>query len=321
LQPQARDAPTAHDGRFAAAQRVRRLRHRQTAEETQLDDASELGIHRRQTRQGLVERQQIARVLLEQLDHLLQRHALAAGDALVRPATPRVVDQHAAHSARGDAQEVLAVREADGVGGTGEPQPGLVDQGRRLQRVAGGALTHRAGGESAQLLVDQRQELVGGVRVAGAHPLQEARDRLGVVHGGAHCAGARTYAALEQRRRTTSWSNSGAKSAPWSRVSVSSTVCGVTRVASALTVDVTVHLFLCFRPSRAAQAYWDSPCAVCRLERAGKRVLVRRGRALRKHPHRIEHGGRDPRPAERTCQLGRRAATPLLGHHNCAKSM
>ena len=61
-----------------------------------------------------------------------------------------------------------------------QPQVGLVDQGRGLERLAGLLLGQLLGRQLAQLVVDQRQELLGGVRVALLDGRQDAGD---VVHG------------------------------------------------------------------------------------------------------------------------------------------
>ena len=56
-----------------------------------------------------------------------------------------------------------------------QPEVGLVDQRRGLERLAGLLLGHLCGGQLAQLVVDQRQELLGGVRVALLDGGQDAR--------------------------------------------------------------------------------------------------------------------------------------------------
>jgi hypothetical protein len=48
-----------------------------------------------------------------------------------------------------------------------QAQVGLVDRGGRLQRLPRGLVGQLPGGELAQLVVDERQELAGGARVAG----------------------------------------------------------------------------------------------------------------------------------------------------------
>ena len=60
-----------------------------------------------------------------------------------------------------------------------QPQIRLVDQGRGLERLAGLLLGQPLGGQLAQLVVDQRQELLGGLGVAVLDGREDARD---VVH-------------------------------------------------------------------------------------------------------------------------------------------
>ena len=50
--------------------------------------------------------------------------------------------------------------------GVHQPQVRLVDQGRGLERLAGLLLGQLLGGQLAQLVVDQRQELLGRLGVA-----------------------------------------------------------------------------------------------------------------------------------------------------------
>src|SRR5262249_60019616 len=62
-----------------------------------------------------------------------------------------------------------------------QPQIGLVDQGGRLQRLAGPLLGQLLGRQLPQLVVDQRQELFRGVRVA---PLDGGQDLGDFAHVG-----------------------------------------------------------------------------------------------------------------------------------------
>ena len=61
--------------------------------------------------------------------------------------------------------------------GADEPEVRLVDQGGGLERLAGLLLGQPLGGELAQLVVDQRQELLGGLGVA----LLDGREDAGHV--------------------------------------------------------------------------------------------------------------------------------------------
>ena len=56
-----------------------------------------------------------------------------------------------------------------------------MDQGRGVERLARLLVRQPLGGQLAQLIVDQGQELLGGLRVAGLDGREDARD---VVHGG-----------------------------------------------------------------------------------------------------------------------------------------
>jgi hypothetical protein len=60
-----------------------------------------------------------------------------------------------------------------------EAAVGLVDEGGGLQGVAAALAAKIGGGAAAQLVVDQRDELVARGEIALAPRLQEARDRLG----------------------------------------------------------------------------------------------------------------------------------------------
>ena len=60
--------------------------------------------------------------------------------------------------------------------GVHQPQVGLVDQGGGLERLARLLLGQPLRRQLAQLVVDQRQELLGGVRVALLDGGQDARD-------------------------------------------------------------------------------------------------------------------------------------------------
>jgi hypothetical protein len=115
---------------------------------------------------------------LDQIDaHRCARHQLLGELDLHRPAAallgsapPRVGREDLAHGGRGDGEEVLASFE--GVGAR-ETQEGLVDERRRLQRVA----LRLAAEVRAQLLVDLRGHRGAGLgpgRVALAHGPQYA---------------------------------------------------------------------------------------------------------------------------------------------------
>src|SRR5262249_10327503 len=59
---------------------------------------------------------------------------------------------------------------------TAEPQPGLVDERGRLQRLAGSLVGHLAGGQPTQLLIDDGQQFLGSIGCALLDGVEDARD-------------------------------------------------------------------------------------------------------------------------------------------------
>jgi len=57
-----------------------------------------------------------------------------------------------------------------------ETQPGFVDEGGGLKRLARRFVRHFVGGETAQLFIDQRQQLLGGSGIALLSGLEDASD-------------------------------------------------------------------------------------------------------------------------------------------------
>ena len=57
-----------------------------------------------------------------------------------------------------------------------QPEIRLVDQSRRLERLAGLLLNHLFGRQFAQLVIDQRQQLLSGLRIALFDGIQDLGD-------------------------------------------------------------------------------------------------------------------------------------------------
>ena len=86
--------------------------------------------------------------------------------ALVHEAYLKLVDQ-----TRGDAEEVRPV--AGGSRAATEPHPRLVHECRRVEGLPGPLAPHLRVGDSAQLVVDERQQRVERVLVAGTRRREE----------------------------------------------------------------------------------------------------------------------------------------------------
>jgi hypothetical protein len=88
-------------------------------------------------------------------------HLLMASPLLARFAA-RLVDQDLPHGFGCGAKEVAAVIPLL-LPGSGQLEPGLMDESGGLERVAGIRLGHFASSQSAQFFIDQRQQFVGGL--------------------------------------------------------------------------------------------------------------------------------------------------------------
>ena len=70
-----------------------------------------------------------------------------------------------------------------------QPQVRFVDQGGRLERLAGRLVGQPLGRQAAQLLVNEREQPAGGVRVALLDGFQNARDLAHAVENNRRAEG------------------------------------------------------------------------------------------------------------------------------------
>jgi hypothetical protein len=113
-------------------------------------------------------------VMLLQLD---PRAAAAVLDALLAAGG---LDEDAPHGLGGGREEVAAMVPPVAVGRADQPELRFVDQGGRLEGVAGRFGCQSGGGELAQLVVDEREELGDGVALPASHARQDTRH---LAHG------------------------------------------------------------------------------------------------------------------------------------------
>jgi hypothetical protein len=87
--------------------------------------------------------------------------------AVAKPAlAASVLDLDAPHRLGGGSEEVAPAVPGLSVAAADQAQIGFVNKCGGIERLAGLFLGHLVGREPAQLVIDQRQELLGGVRVA-----------------------------------------------------------------------------------------------------------------------------------------------------------
>src|SRR6185503_15180121 len=94
--------------------------------------------------------------------------------ALARGPGANEVDEHAAHGARGNREEVLAVLPRN-LARPGQAHEHFVHERRGFERRAGALATHAARGLAPELVVEDRGDLTVGRLVAGMPRLQQPR--------------------------------------------------------------------------------------------------------------------------------------------------
>src|ERR1051325_8457367 len=109
VEPSLRQAPVALDGGGADAEHFRGLLDGDPAEEAQLDESALFGIDLGELFERLVERDQLRRALVRDVNVFVEGELGERAAALLRLSAARVIDEDAAHHLRGDAEEVRAV--------------------------------------------------------------------------------------------------------------------------------------------------------------------------------------------------------------------
>ena len=87
----------------------------------------------------------------------------------------RARDEDAAHGLSRRAKEVSAILKRRCLIAA-QPQPGFMDEGRGLKCLSGDFVRHSPGRQTAKLFIDERQEFLGGFRIALFQPTQNLRD-------------------------------------------------------------------------------------------------------------------------------------------------
>ena len=130
--------------------------------------------------EGLVQGQQHRLRLGHAELQVIEADAQPVATAFDAPLAAGVLDEDAAHGLGRRGEEVPPAVPVLRLLHVHQPQVGVVDQGRRLQRLARRFLRKALGGQLAQLVVDQRQQLLGRAGVAG---LDGGQDLGHLAHG------------------------------------------------------------------------------------------------------------------------------------------
>ena len=159
-----------------------------------LDHAALALVDGLQPREGLIEREQQLGSVFAAHRARAKRMLRGAMPPLLRLLAAGPVDENMAHHPGGDAVEVRAVGRFEGRL-VSKPQVGLVDEVFRRERAAPEVL-QPATGNAAERIVDQREEAVDRLVVAGLPGRQQLGDcsRVGGRHGSRWSVGCAAHA-------------------------------------------------------------------------------------------------------------------------------
>ena len=138
-----------------------RLVRAQPGEVAEHGDLGQVRLLRLELLDRLVHGEEVVSRRLDDRQALGQVDAVAAA-AVLAPLTPGLLDEDVPHRPRRGAEEVAAAVPA-GVPIAHQAEVGLVDQGGRLEGLAGRQPAGQRGGQSPQLRVDDRQQFRRGL--------------------------------------------------------------------------------------------------------------------------------------------------------------
>ena len=169
--------PVRRTGRDS--QRLRRFGSGQPREVPKLDQPSRLGVFGGQPGECRIQREQVVAAIRGRLGDAVEGDTVPVATVLLSSLAPSGFHQDAPHGLGGGGEEVAPVVPASVIRGANQPKVGLVHESRGLEGLAGFLPSETLGGQLPQLVVDQRQELLGCLAIALLDGGQDARD---VVH-------------------------------------------------------------------------------------------------------------------------------------------
>ena len=93
---------------------------------------------------------------------------------------PRRVDENPAHQSSRQRKEVRPISPLDALA-VNEPYEHLIDERRRLQRVTGAFTAHVAASQLAELVLDERHQLIDGTVITASPGLEQRGGAQGLI--------------------------------------------------------------------------------------------------------------------------------------------
>jgi len=183
-EPRARGVPIIDYGADRHAERLGCLFDAKTAEEAQLNHLAGPGVHRRESRQRIFEREDVHEWFWRRDVQALERRGVHAAATFAGASRTRGVHQDPPHHFRCGREEVGAILPADDAP-VEEPDVGLLHEVCRLPPIGLALARQHPPGHAAKFEAHERGELFQSLGVPTAPGLQQAgqvRDPLGHSH-------------------------------------------------------------------------------------------------------------------------------------------
>jgi hypothetical protein len=165
-----------------------------------VDQLSGLRLYRHQPGQRLVQRQQVFGALRGSDGEAIEVEPLAPAAPLDAAASAGAFDEDAAHGLGGGGEEVPAAVPRRRLVHVHQAKVRLMHQRRGLERLPRLLLGEPLPRQPAQLVVDQRQQLIGGLGVALFDGGKDARDLAHAAQDNRRPAGRQTVGRAEEGR-------------------------------------------------------------------------------------------------------------------------
>src|SRR6266567_4944309 len=164
-QPGTREIPVIIDGGQGNPQNLRYLLIAHASEIPQFDQFGLNGILDAERVKHFVHGQQLVIRARSSQFKFLNFHALEAPPVTLSLFAPSTIYQDVAHRLGRSRKKMRAISERR-ILGPDQPQPGLMHQGSRLKRLAGSLLRHLRRCQMPQFIVNQFEQLGGGLGIA-----------------------------------------------------------------------------------------------------------------------------------------------------------
>ena len=174
-QPGLGEAPSALDGALRNVEQFGNLAVLQADEEAEFDDFGLGCVLGGESVQRLVDMEQLSRVMLAGEFNVVEGNSFAAAAVAKLEFAAGIIDENAAHAFGRGTEEMGAVLPGL-VRRAHQAQPGLMNKSGGLECVAGGFTCHAMRRQFSELVINQREQFLGGFGITLVNAIENLCD-------------------------------------------------------------------------------------------------------------------------------------------------